>query len=281
MTTEPERVSSAGASAMLYRDAPGWDRRRCAAIGGIAFESAEAGSALLLQLSRQLKSEGFEGLLGPMDGDTWHRYRVVTATNGSAPFVMEPQSAAPDHAAFVAAGFSEVSSYVSARAKLVDTIAGAPVDMPGITVSAWDGEGAERLIGQLFGMSGSAFSGNHFFKPIGLEAFLELYRPVLPMLDPRHMLFARGSGGELVGFLFGMPDHLARNGKPAAILKTYASGLRGVGHLLADTYHRRAIELGHDEVIHALMHEDNVSRERSARHKAEIFRRYALMGLEL
>jgi hypothetical protein len=281
MTIEPEPVGLAGASAMVYRDAPGWDGRRCAAIGGIAFESAEAGSTLLRSLARQLKTEGFAGLLGPMDGDTWHRYRVVTQSNGSAPFVMEPQCAASDHAAFLAAGFSEVSSYVSARAKLIDTIAGAPVAMPGITVSPWDGDGAEQLIGQLFAMSGSAFSGNHFFKPIGLDAFLELYRPVLPLLDPRHILFARGAGGELVGFLLGMPDRLAPPGRQAAILKTYASGLRGVGHLLADTYHRRALELGHEEVIHALMHEDNVSRERSARHHAEIFRRYALMGLKL
>jgi hypothetical protein len=36
--------------------------------------------------------------------------------------------------------------------------------------------------------------------------------------------------------------------------------------------------MGFTEVIHALMHEDNASRERSTRHKANLFRRYALMG---
>jgi hypothetical protein len=62
------------------------------------------------------------------------------------------------------------------------------------------------------------------------------------------------------------------------ILKTYASRRRGVGHLLADTFHRRALALGFTHVIHALMHVDNVSRGRSARHATSVFRRYALMG---
>jgi hypothetical protein len=278
MTDKPERVSIAGAAALVYRDAPDWEGKRAAAIGGVAFDSAEAGQALLADLAAGLRTEGFRALLGPMDGDTWHRYRLVAESDGSPPFVLEPTSGVYDRAAFVAAGFSPISSYVSARAKLVDTLAPDPVRMPGIVVTPWDGEGAEQLIAQLFNMSASSFAGNHFFKPIALEAFLELYRPVLPLLDSRHVLFAHTQAGQLVGFLFGMPDRLAPT-RPAAILKTYASALRGVGHLLADSYHRRALDLGFTEVIHALMHEDNSSRDRSERHKAKVFRRYELMGL--
>ena len=74
------------------------------------------------------------------------------------------------------------------------------------------------------------------------------------------------------------PTSWSSSTNPAAILKTYASGLRGVGHLLADTYHRRALDMGFTQVIHALMHEDNASRDRSEKHKAHTFRRYALMG---
>jgi hypothetical protein len=280
MTDKPERVSTARAEALVYRDAPDWDGRRAAAIGGIFFESADAGQALLAEVAAKLRNEGFEALLGPMDGDTWHRYRLVAESDGSRPFVLEPTSGPHDREVFVAAGFSPVSSYTSARARLVDTLAPEPVSIPGIVVTQWDGTGAEQLITQLFNMSASSFAGNHFFKPITLDAFLELYRPVLPLLDPRHILFAHTESGQLVGFLFGMPDRLAST-QPAAILKTYASGRRGVGHLLADNYHRRALELGFTEVIHALMHEDNASRDRSERHKAKMFRRYELMGLLL
>lgn len=280
MNVEPERVSVPGAEAALYRDAPDWDGCRTAAIGRIAFDSAKAGQALLETVSASLAREGFEAVLGPMDGDTWHRYRLVAETDGSPPFLLEPVGGPHDNAAFLAAGFTPVSSYVSSRALLADALAPEPVRMPGVAVTAWDGNGAERLITQLFTMSASSFAGNHFFKPITLEAFLSLYRPVLPLLDPRHILFAHAEGGQLVGFLFGMPDRAAAS-RPAAILKTYASGLRGVGHLLADSYHRRALDLGFTEVIHALMHEDNMSRDRSEKHKARVFRRYALMGRRL
>ncbi|MET3924248.1 hypothetical protein [Devosia sp. 2618] len=278
--TEIQTLTRSGAALRIYRDAPEWDGLPSAAIGGLAFEDANATAALLDEAITLLRSERFGGVIGPMDGDTWHSYRVVTESDGSAPFALEPRSGAHDHAVLAGAGFAPISNYVSSRARLVDTLGEVPVSIEGVTVSAWDGTGAEGLISKLFAMSGSAFAGNHFYKPITLDAFLDLYRPILPMLDPRHVLFAHGPNEQLVGFLFGFPDRLATE-KPAAVLKTYASGLRGVGHLLADQYHRRALEMGHEEVIHALMHESNVSNERSQRHKATVFRRYALMGLRL
>jgi hypothetical protein len=280
MTPAPEKVEMPGAEAMLYRDAPSWEGMKSAAIGRIRFDSVVAGNRLLYDVAERMKAEGFGALLGPMDGDTWHSYRLVSESDGSAPFLMEPTSGPHDLAAFTTAGFEPVSRYVSARALLRNTITEEPVGMPGITVANWDGKDAEGLIQKLFAMSGTAFRNNRFFKPIDLESFLDLYRPIMPFVDPQHVFFAR-QGEQLVGFLFGMPDRLARDGKPAAILKTYASALRGVGHLLADTYHRRAIEMGFTDVIHALMHEDNVSRGSSEKHKATIFRRYALMALKL
>jgi hypothetical protein len=254
---------------------------RTAAIGEIAFDDPQSGARLLAEIGATLGAEGFGAMIGPMDGDTWHKYRVVSDSDGSRPFLLEPQSGPHDFAAFSAAGFEPISRYVSSRARLADTIEAAPFSLPGVNVTVWNGEDAERLIGQLFQMSGSAFAGNRFFMPISLEAFLDLYRPILLLLDPRHILFAHGPERQLVGFLFGMPDRLAAESNSTAILKTYASSLRGVGRLLADSYHRRAIELGFTEVIHALMHEDNVSRERSALHHAKVFRRYALLGCRL
>jgi hypothetical protein len=280
MTPAPEKIAVPGAEATLYRDAPTWDGSKCAAVGRIRFDSIEAGHELLSNAAASLKAEGFAALLGPMDGDTWHSYRLVSDSDGSAPFLMEPTSGPHDFAAFTAAGFEPVSRYVSSRALLANTITEERVEMPGITVANWDGRDAEGLIQKLFAMSGTAFRNNRFFKPISLDSFLDLYRPIMPFIDPQHVFLAR-QGETLVGFLFGMPDRAARDGKPAAILKTYASALRGVGHLLADTYHRRAIEMGFTDVIHALMHEDNASRASSEKHKATIFRRYALMALKL
>jgi len=103
----------------------------------------------------------------------------------------------------------------------------------------------------------------------------------MPLVDPRFVLFARDAGGALVGFLFGMPNRLKGAAPKAVILKTYASRVRGVGHVLADHFHRAARDAGFIDAIHALMHVDNVSLERSKRYSGEVFRRYALLGRRL
>lgn len=153
----------------------------------------------------------------------------------------------------------------------------APV-VPGIAVKAWDGEHAERLLDRLFAMSGASFADKSFFKPIDREAFLRLYRPLLPLVDPRLVLFAFSDAGDLVGFLFGLPDRLQGASPDTAILKTYASGRPGAGHVLAHAFHQTARELGYAHVIHALMHVDNISLARSGLHGGEVFRRYSLLG---
>lgn len=42
-----------------------------------------------------------------------------------------------------------------------------------------------------------------------------------------------------------------------------------------------ADRLGYRDVVHALIHDDNISRQRSERLGATVFRRYALMGRRL
>jgi hypothetical protein len=279
--TETLDLAVDGARGRLYLDAPSWEGPRTAALGGFACES-EAGGVALIELAKQRARErGCAALIGPMDGDTWHRYRVVVESDGSPPFLLEPTSGAHDKAAFAAAGFAPISEYVSSRARLEVAIlhgGGAPGH---IAVTPWDGGDVEGLVGRMFDMSLAAFARNRFYKPISREAFVELYRPVLPFIDPRGVLFARDAGGRLVGFLFGYPNGPNGGERRSVILKTYASFLPGAGRALADRFHRDARAGGFEEVIHALMNVDNISRARSTLHGGEVFRRYALMGARL
>ena len=281
MSKDPELIETSGAKATLYRDAPGWEDARTAAFGGFSCDNATDGTELIDALAARLKAEGFDALIGPMDGDTWHTYRVVTESDGSAPFLMEPVSGPNDLVALNGADLHPISEYVSMRAPLADAVSDTPPEISGVTVTSWDGQNAEAFLGHLFDMSSAAFSGNKFFKPITKPQLLDLYRPVVPMVDPRHVLFAHAGDGQLVGFLFGMPNRIEGDTPKSIILKTYASGMRGVGHLLADHFHRQALDLGYTHVIHALMHVDNASSARSVMHSAEVFRRYALMGRRL
>ena len=150
-----------------------------------------------------------------------------------------------------------------------------------MTVETWDGSAPEALFTQVHALSCAAFSRNLFYKPIDLAAFLPMYMPFVPMMKRELVFFARDGAGVLVGFLFGMPNY-ADGPKPAsAILKTYASLQKGAGHAMITRFHRTARHMGFTTIVHALMHEDNLSALRSDSHGAQLFRRYALMGRRL
>jgi hypothetical protein len=276
--TSPEHVVRDGASCTIYRDAPRWNTHTTAAIGKFKCATPEAGTQLLAHVCETLAREGVQAIVGPMDGDTWHAYRLLSETDGTPPFPLEPVSGASDHAAFAQAGFEAISSYVSARAVLADAIEPVPPHVPGLTVEAWDGANAEALIGQVFDMSLSAFQRNAFFKPITRDAFIDLYRPIIPGLDRRFIVFARGPGRQIAGFLFAYPNLFEQPRPTSLVIKTYASGVRGAGRLMLDAVQRTARDSGFTHIIHALMHVDNQSLERSALHGGKVFRRYALMG---
>jgi hypothetical protein len=270
-------LSIDGARCRVWPDGPAWDAGPAAAVGKLCFADATVGAELLRLAYDRLREGGRHAVLAPMDGDTWHAYRAVTGSDGSPSFAMEPVSGPHDVAALQAAGFTAVTEYVSARAPVPPVPSAAP-DVPGVAVRAWDGQGADALLDRLFALAGGSFADKLFFKPISRDDFLKLYRPLLAAIDPRLVLFAFDGGGDLAGFLFGLPDWAQGSAPDTAILKTYASRKPGVGHLLAHAFHERARELGYAKVIHALMHGENISRDRSAQHDGAVFRRYTLFG---
>jgi hypothetical protein len=281
MTHEITEISIGSAACRIYRDSPQWGDRRTAAIGQFRCANADDGSSALARSCDLLRSEGFQSVIGPMDGDTWHRYRVVVETDDTPPFMLEPTSGPHDLAAFQSSGFLPISSYVSARTSLDHAIgSGPPVELDGIRVQTWDGKDPKALIERLFEFSANGFAKNAFFKPIDLPTFAKIYEPMVPAIDARLVLYAM-SGADPVGFLFGYPNVASAQNPKEVVLKTYASRSHGVGRLLTDAFHRTARQMGFSGVIHALMHVDNISRKSSSLYGATIFRRYALMGCQL
>ncbi|MBT8409632.1 MAG: hypothetical protein KJN93_08415, partial [Alphaproteobacteria bacterium] len=203
-----ETMSNEGASLALYRDAPDWDGAApTMAAGKFKCESAEAGAALLGAAAETAKAEGAAGLIGPMDGDTWHSYRVVTQSVDVPPFLLEPTSGPHDLAAFRQAGFAPIAKYCSASVPLPDVPPARPGKTDAFTIEPWDGQDAEALFAQVHALSCTAFARNAFYKPIGLDAFLTMYMPIVPLLKKELIFFARTASGELVGFLFGVPNY--------------------------------------------------------------------------
>ena len=111
--------------------------------------------------------------------------------------------------------------------------------------------------------------------------FLAMYMPIVPMLKKELIFFARRLDGELAGFLFAIPNYAEGPQSKTVIVKTYASLQRGAGRHLLYACEKAARELGYETAIHALMHQDNQSADRSASDGAHVFRRYELLGLRL
>ncbi|WP_282027732.1 hypothetical protein [Ruegeria faecimaris] len=276
-----ENIQTKGAKLSVYLQGPDWDGAPAATIGDFSCETPEAGLELLQTAIGRVRYAGVDRIIGPMSGDTWHSYRFVSDSDGSAPFLMEPTHKSHEPDVFRAAGFAAISKYFSARVSLAQTANSSLAAVDGFDVEPWDGTNPEELFRQVYQLSVEAFSRNAFYKPISERDFLAMYMPVVPMLKRELIFFARRPDSSLAGFLFGIPNY-AEGPKPtAAILKTYASLERGAGRHLASHFHKSALKLGFVSAIHALIHDDNQSADRSVVEGATVFRRYNLLGLRL
>jgi hypothetical protein len=276
----PESMTMEGATLSIWREAPSLNGLRTAAIGAFACETAEQGAKAIRAAMAKLKAEGFQAVLGPMDGDTWGKHRLVTESDGRAPFLMEPHNPAHYVSAFDASGLKIVSRYLSAERPADVALSDTPAPA-GLKLRQFDPSKAEAELTRIHALSLEAFASNHFYLPITAERFIESYRPVLKAIDPDLVFLAEDEAGDLKAFLFALPNFAEGEFPKSVILKTYASRVKGGGSMLANAFHARAKRRGYARVIHALMHESNLSAQHSDNTGGKVFRRYALWGGKL
>ena len=276
-----EIMKTAGGGLKIYPDGPEWDGKASCTFGNISFKTRYDGAALLRDAIDRIRGLGRDRVLAPMEGDTWHSYRLVSDSDGSAPFMLEPTSKAHDRQAFLDAGFAPISRYFSTRLDLNEWGPLTPSATDAFRIQTWDGTDAESLFGKVYQVSTKAFAGNKFYKHISEDDFLAMYMPLVDLIKREFVLFARRPDGDLAGFLFAIPNYAEGPMPKTVIVKTYASLLRGAGRHLLYSCHASARAMGYQMAIHALMHETNESAERSARDGAKVFRRYELLGLRL
>ena len=261
-------------------------------IGHYSAANEEASAALLDRACTELAEYGCTIAIGPMDGTTWRRYRLITARGTEPPFFLEPDNPDDWPGHFRAAGFGEFALYFSAVC--TDLSYSDPrmervtprMESAGITIRAIDPARFEDELRAIHALSLVSFRDNLLYSPITEQEFIEQYRPVASLLSPELVLLAE-QRGSLVGFLFAIPDLLqAKRGQPVdtIVVKTAAvlpgREYAGLGALLVARVHAVALSLGYRRAIHALMHESNESLSLSGRY-ARPFRRYTLFSKPL
>jgi len=281
-----------------WTDTPDYEDQAVGLVGHYAAADAGAGRAVLDRACRRLTDEGCTCAIGPMDGATWYPYRFVTDRGGRPPFVLEPwhPPAYPEH--FRTVGFEPLARYVSAIGADFDaghrsTIADRP-PVDDVHVRPLNLDRFEEELRRLHALVTASFADNFLYTPLPEDDFVALYRPHRSRIDPelvRLLEQQEHDGARCVGLAFLVPDVLRSeptsqpepgNEVDAAVLKTLAVHPdlmgQGLGRWLTEHVHEQARANGYRRVIHALMHEDNVSRRLG--HGAPL-RRYALFGRAL
>lgn len=275
-----------------WRDTPLAEGRRAGVIGHYAAESDEAAAMLLDHACGELGRRGCRLALGPMDGNTWRRYRFVTRRGTARPFFLEPDNPKSWPGHFRASGFGTYASYLSElntdfrkRQPAIGDLR-ARFRRLGVRIEPLDPRAAPEVLRGIHDVACEAFAQSLLFTPIGFDEFATLYAPFLTAVDPRLMLVARHAG-RLVGFIFAPPDYL-QDRRPAGIdtivIKTVAirpdARYRGLGRLLIVEMLAEAAAMGYRQAISALMHAENRSQKIS-RNCAGPMREYRLFAREL
>lgn len=284
-----DRGRTAARCSLWWSATPALSQQRVGLVGHYGARDASAAVTLLEHACRELGAHGCTMAIGPMDGSTWRRYRLLTERGSEPAFFLEPDNPDEWPAQFAAAGFAAVATYSSALAD--DLAAEDPrlaatakrLEDAGVRIRPLDLAQAEDELRGIHRLSLASFRANYLYTPIGEAEFLDLYRPILPFVRPELVLLAEW-GGALAGFLFAVPDMLqAQRGEAldTVILKSMAvlperTGV-GLGGFLIARAHAAARALGFRRAIHALMHDANRSRIISGRY-ARVVRRYTLFG---
>jgi hypothetical protein len=277
---------------LWWNDVPLYGDERLGVIGHYGAASEPAGLTILQAAAAELAKHRCTFAVGPMDGNTWRRYRLVVERGSEAPFFLEPTNPDDWPAHYLAAQFTPLAHYFSALntnlswrderiAAVAERLGGI-----GVTVREMDLTQFDRELERIYGIAEVAFREAFLYTPLPAEAFAMQYQRIRQFLRPELVLIAEHEDSA-VGFGFTTPDvlELQRGSAPrTAIIKTLAvlpeRIYSGLGSLLSDRSHAAAAALGYERMIHALMHESNKSRNISA-HTGQPLRRYALFGRRL
>lgn len=285
-----------GYCSLWWREVPS-DLQATGLIGHYNVRDGDAAQLLLNHACEQLAQQGCAIAIAPMDGSTWRSYRLLSQRGSEPNFFLEPDN--PDEwcAHFRRAGFTPLATYSSALNPhlVADPLQIDPrlaavsdrLNQAGIRVrSLLNTQSFESELQRIHQLALQSFRHNFLYTPISPAEFIAQYSPIQPYIDPELVLLAEHNG-QLVGFLFALPDLLQANrSEPinTIIIKTVAvlpgRLYAGLGNLLVAQVQAIAHQRGYTRAIHALMHQANNSTNLSHRY-AQTMREYTLYAKKI
>jgi GNAT superfamily N-acetyltransferase len=274
-----------------------------------ALNNRQAVHALFDHARQWLRERGIDHLVGPMDGDTWHKYRFNVGPYVQPPFMMEPYNPAYYPELWESYGFKVLAGYYSKRVDDIESL------IPrferfynrtlrnGFHYRSFQKDRFEEELRILYDLSCQIFADNYFYTEISFPDFCVLYSGATSIIQENLVWFSQDKQGNYCGFLFAVPDYfqalqsmaggtslwgkvkfvMNRHKAAAVNIKTLgtlpAYHGTGVGPALMYKGYQEALQLGYRTANLCLIHQDNVSG-RLDDNKGYLSRTYHLYHLQ-
>ncbi|MBU6340934.1 MAG: hypothetical protein KGS48_05520 [Bacteroidetes bacterium] len=223
-------------------------------------------------------------IIGPMEGSTWENYRFVLPSL-TKPYTLEPMNPAWYPAQWEAAGFEVLKKYQSNLAHFSEenrkdiSAYLTHFETLGVHFRNFNSANALEELEKLADFNIAAFDAAFLYTPIEKVEFVEKYQKILPLMRDELVILAE-QYNRIVGMIFCIPEPRDPEHKQM-IVKTLARlpnpEFKGMGEVLCQLLVNQALDLGFNQMIHALMRVDNASMRTSDHFWGSLFREYVLM----
>ena len=263
----------------LWHNRPDYNGRKTSYIGNVnIYEKYRKDEEQLFnKIFEELKKEGIETIIGPLNGTTWNTYRYVTEKGNGRPFLLEPWNEDYSVSLFEKLDFKHLAGYISTVMEGMNSNGRKNLNKKieklkkfdyykDIKVESAENKDLLTVLNKVYDLTVEAFKNNFLYSELEREIFLKMYMSYEDKIIKKFfkMLYL---GDELIGYVFGIPDYaeLGYKGKiDTIILKTIAVSPiyngKGMGYILINSLVEEAEKEGYENVIYALMHESNVSK---------------------
>lgn len=241
-------------------------------IGCFEMADKDSGKRQLEEYVRQLKSAGHKRIIAPINGDTWHTYRLVSWSSGDPAFPLEPRNPLWYNEVFEECGFKPLKKYRSDKLGISGI---RPIDNTDLSLHIREFRDGD--LRRIYDLSLRGFDENFLYNDITFEEFGKLYQPILPTLDKELAVIAEVDGNP-AGFVFSFAIGDALVLKSMAVLPE-ARG-RSVGAKLINRVLLAGQRKGYQTAIAALIAEGNNSHKIISKYGSEKLREYTLYCLE-
>ena len=266
-------------SLCLWHNRPDYNGKVTSYIGNIhIFEKYRQKEIKIFdEIFENLKKDGVEQIIGPLNGTTWNTYRYVTEKGNRKPFLLEPWNEDYSVSLLEKMNFRPLTRYISTIMENMNSVKKKNLDKKieklkkfeyykDIRIESAENKDLLKILNDVYDLTIESFKNNFLYSEMEREMFLKMYLGYEDKIVKKFfkMLYLKD---ELVGYVFGIPDYmeLEYNEKiETVILKTIAISPKyngkGMGYILIDSFVTEAEKSGYKNIIYALMHESNVSK---------------------